>query len=57
MLPLGGLAIAVFTGWAISDRLLAEELQLGNRVLAALRLLLRGVVPVSIVLATVASLL
>ncbi len=49
LLPLGGLGLAVFTGWLISDRLLAEELACGRRTLAGLRIMLRFVVPLAIV--------
>ncbi|MDA3040651.1 MAG: sodium-dependent transporter [Actinomycetota bacterium] len=49
LLPLGGLALALFTGWVISDRLLSEELVAGRRTLAVLRGMLRFVVPLAIV--------
>lgn len=48
MLPLGGFALAVFTGWALPARLLGEELQAGPGTTAVLRFLLRYVVPVGI---------
>jgi NSS family neurotransmitter:Na+ symporter len=54
LLPLGGLGIALFVAWAASERLLGEELglrEMGGRVL---RLVLRYVVPIAILLATVA---
>ncbi|MDG2112008.1 MAG: sodium-dependent transporter [Actinomycetota bacterium] len=55
LLPLGGLALAVFTGWVLSDRLLGDELGLGRFALAGLRLMLRVVAPVTIVAAAVVS--
>jgi len=48
LLPIGGLAIALFTGWAIPDRMLAEELGLGPRTGRVLRALLRYVAPAAI---------
>lgn len=48
MLPLGGLALAVFTGWALPARLLGEELRAGPGATAVLRFLLRFVVPAGI---------
>jgi NSS family neurotransmitter:Na+ symporter len=54
LLPLGGLALAIFTGWALPARLLGEELQLGPAAAALLRLLLRYAVPAGIAAATVA---
>ncbi len=56
LLPLGGLAIALFTGWIISDRLLADELATGRRTLAVIRFMLRIVVPTAIVAVGVVSL-
>ncbi len=56
MLPLGGLAIAVFTGWVVSRRLLADQLDLEGRSLDGLRLMLRVVAPVTVAAAAVASL-
>ncbi len=57
MLPAGGLAIAVFTGWVLSDRLLRDELGLRGVPLVALRWTLRVVAPVTITAAAVVSLL
>src|SRR5690606_4507840 len=57
MLPLGGLAIAWFAGWAAPRRLLAEELRLGRGGAMALRVLLRYVAPAGIVAATASTLL
>ena len=57
MLPLGGLAIALFAGWAVPQRMLAEELRLGPAAAAALGAALRYVAPAGIVLATLWSLL
>jgi neurotransmitter:Na+ symporter, NSS family len=57
LLPMGGLSIALFVGWATSGRLLREELQLQPLGSRALRFLLRYVAPVAIVLATLVPLL
>jgi len=57
LLPMGGLAIALFVGWATSERLLREELDLHLAGARALRFLLRYVAPLAIVLATFAPLL
>jgi neurotransmitter:Na+ symporter, NSS family len=54
LLPLGGLAIALFVGWAVSERLLQEELKLGRTGTRMLRFLLRYVAPITIVFATFA---
>lgn len=48
LLPAGGLAIALFAGWALPDRMLAEELRLSAVGALALRLLLRYVAPLAI---------
>lgn len=56
LLPLGGLTLAVFSGWVLSDRHLAEELELTGWPLRGLRLMLRFVAPAAIALATVVSL-
>jgi neurotransmitter:Na+ symporter, NSS family len=56
LLPLGGLTLAVFSGWVLSDRHLAEELELTGWPLRGLRLMLRLVAPAAIALATVVSL-
>ena len=57
MLPLGGLAIALFAGCAAPHRLLAEELRLGPAGSAALRVALRYVAPIGIVAATLSTIL
>jgi NSS family neurotransmitter:Na+ symporter len=57
LLPLGGLAIASFAGWAVPTRMLVEELRLGTRAARALRLALRYVAPAGIVAATLSSVL
>lgn len=57
LLPLGGLAIALFTGWVISDRLLGEELDLAGAALHGLRLMLRIVAPITIAAAALVSVL
>ncbi len=56
MLPLGGLVLALFVGWVVSERLLAEELRLGAAGAHGLRMLLRYLVPVAIAFATFAPL-
>ncbi|MCL4183292.1 MAG: sodium-dependent transporter [Burkholderiaceae bacterium] len=56
MLPLGGLAIALFAGWIAPRRMLAEELRLGPLGAAALGVALRYVVPAGIVVATLGPL-
>ena len=55
LLPLGGLALAVFTGWALPRRVLADELDLHGVLLAGLYVLLRFVAPALVVGATLAS--
>jgi NSS family neurotransmitter:Na+ symporter len=45
LLPIGGLGVAVFVGWVLSRRFLADELSLGDRSVSALRVLLRVVAP------------
>jgi len=57
MLPLGGLAIALFAGWAAPQRLLAEELRLGPTGARAMRVALRYVAPLGIVAATLSTIL
>ncbi len=57
MLPLGGLAIALFAGWAAPQRLLAEELRLGPTGARALRFALRYVAPLGIAAATLSAIL
>jgi neurotransmitter:Na+ symporter, NSS family len=54
LLPVTGLALAIFGGWIIPATLLADELDLGPIALAALRGLLRYVVPCGIAAATLA---
>jgi hypothetical protein len=53
----GGLAIALFAGWAVPDRLLVEELRLTPRGTVALRVVLRYVAPAGIIAATLAPVL
>ncbi len=55
MLPAGGLVLAILTGWVLSPRLLGDELDMGGRELGLLRGVLRFVVPIAIVAATVAT--
>jgi NSS family neurotransmitter:Na+ symporter len=56
LLPLGGLAMAVFAGWAVPDRMLVEELDLtpaGGRIL---RVILRYIAPAAILAAAMSAL-
>jgi len=48
LLPLTGLLLALFAGWALPERLFAEELGLGARGGRLLRALLRYIVPPAI---------
>jgi NSS family neurotransmitter:Na+ symporter len=48
MLPAGGFALALFAGWIVPERLLREELCIGQTMLAILRAILRYVVPFGI---------
>ena len=57
LLPLGGLAIAVFAGWALPARALAAELGLSPAAAAMLRAALRYVAPAAITLAALAPVL
>jgi NSS family neurotransmitter:Na+ symporter len=52
MLPFGGLALALFAGWILPSRLLAEEIGLSPRTARALQLLLRFIVPACIAVVT-----
>ena len=45
MLPLGGFALALFAGWKLPARLLAEEIGVGLRTACILQFLLRYIVP------------
>jgi neurotransmitter:Na+ symporter, NSS family len=55
LLPIGSFAIAIFGGWIISSRLLADELRLSALGGALTRVLLRYIVPLAIVIASVAA--
>ena len=57
LLPLGGLALAVFTGWMLPARILGEELELRGAALTGLRMMLRVVAPLAILAAVLASVL
>jgi NSS family neurotransmitter:Na+ symporter len=57
LLPAGGLALALFAGWALPPHILVEELGLGPKGAAALRFVLRYVAPVGIAAAALAPLL
>ena len=56
LLPVGGLAIALFAGWAVPDRMLAEELDLSTTGARILRVILRYVAPAAIVAAAISTL-
>jgi NSS family neurotransmitter:Na+ symporter len=56
LLPVGGLAIALFAGWALPGRVLAEELGLQPRGAALLGWLLRWAAPAVIAAAALAPL-
>jgi neurotransmitter:Na+ symporter, NSS family len=57
LLPLGGLAIALFVGWGTSENLIQGPLRTSREGTQVLRFLLRYVAPVAIVLATLAPVL
>jgi neurotransmitter:Na+ symporter, NSS family len=52
LLPLGGVALAIFGGWVVPARLLVEQLGLGEPAGRALVILLRYVVPLGIAAAS-----
>ena len=54
MLPIGGLALSWFAGWALPGAVLAEELRLGARAAALLRFVLRWVTPALIAATAIA---
>ena len=54
LLPIGGLAIAVFAGWALPERMLVEQLGLGPGGGRILRIILRYVAP-AVIAASAAS--
>jgi len=54
LLPIGGLAIALFAGWALPRSVLSEELRLTPRGAARLRWLLRWAAPALIALTALA---
>jgi len=56
LLPLAGLALALFCGWVLPQQLLAQELGLGPRGGALLRIVLRYVAPPVIAAASLAAL-
>jgi NSS family neurotransmitter:Na+ symporter len=57
LLPMGGLAIAMFAGWVLPRAAIAEELSLGPRGAALLAVLLRWVTPSLIAATALAPLL
>jgi NSS family neurotransmitter:Na+ symporter len=54
LLPVGGVALALFAGWALPESLLRDELRLGARGTRALRILMRWATPALIVVTAVA---
>jgi NSS family neurotransmitter:Na+ symporter len=54
LLPLAGIAISLFAGWALPESLLREELRLGAFAARALRVLLRWATP-ALIAATAAA--
>jgi len=57
LLPIGGVVLAVFAGWVLPARFLAETLGLGDIANRLLRLALRYLVPLAIVAAALLPLL
>jgi NSS family neurotransmitter:Na+ symporter len=57
LLPLGGVALAIFVGWVMPARLLGDQLDLDRLPLTGLRFTLRFVAPTLVVVAAAASLL
>jgi NSS family neurotransmitter:Na+ symporter len=57
LLPVGGLAIALFAGWAIPRAMLFEELQLSRLGTCVLRVTLRYVAPIAIAATAISALL
>ncbi|MGJ8686369.1 MAG: sodium-dependent transporter [Spongiibacteraceae bacterium] len=49
MLPLGGLAIAIFVGWALPAKISADETAMGKHIFNYWRFILRYVAPIGIV--------
>jgi neurotransmitter:Na+ symporter, NSS family len=56
LLPLGGLALAIFGGWVVPADFLADELELGSRTTALLRCVLRYVATPAILAVGLAAL-
>jgi NSS family neurotransmitter:Na+ symporter len=56
LLPIGGLALAIFGGWIVPKDLLVAELQFGQVGIFLFRTLLRYVAPVAIAATSVAML-
>jgi SNF family Na+-dependent transporter len=57
MLPFGGFALALFAGWVLPERLLAEEIGLKPGTVRLLRIFLRTIVPACIAVVTLFPLL
>ena len=57
MLPAGGFALALFAGWAMPERAIADELRMPRKAASALRFTLRYLAPAGIALAALAPLL
>jgi len=48
MLPLGGMLIALFTGWFLSQGIVAQQLQISGGKLIMFRVLVRFVAPIGV---------
>ncbi|WP_073975412.1 sodium-dependent transporter [Erythrobacter donghaensis] len=57
LLPLGGIAIALFVGWAMPLRALGGEIDLGPRWLRAWRALVRYIAPAAVAMVLVSALM
>jgi NSS family neurotransmitter:Na+ symporter len=57
LLPISGLALAVFGGWIVPDRFLTSELDLGPRTIKLLRAVLKYIAASAILAAGLAPLL
>ncbi len=49
MLPVGGLLIAVFSGWVVSPKLFSDEIRLSGRAFKVWHFLVRYIAPVTLV--------
>ena len=48
MLPLGGMLIALFTGWFLSHDVIARQLQISGLKLSVFKVLVRFVAPIGV---------